>query len=109
MGDRAQVRIIEAYDKEDAPSVYLYTHWGGYKLIENVRIALQMKARWDDACYLSRIIFEQMLTDQSSKDTGFGIDTEEHGDIALLVTVNCKDQMVIIDEENLIPFLEFIE
>ena len=43
--------------------------------------------RLDDAEYLTRIIFCDMVKDNIDGTTGFGIGKEEHGDIEYLVTV----------------------
>lgn len=76
MGDRAQVGIKDG----DHGTVYLYTHWGGTELAETVQAALKREERWDDAEYLARIVFQQMLGDDDGA-TGFGISTGIHGDI----------------------------
>lgn len=69
MGDRRQVVISRGNEK-----VYLYTHWDGYELPEIVRAALGRGAnRWDDAPYLTRIIFCEMVKDDVMSETGAGI------------------------------------
>lgn len=72
MGDRGQVTV-----RERGKDVYLYTHWGASELVDDVRAALiraQQGGRLDDSCYLSRIIFCQMMPpDQQYETTGFGI------------------------------------
>jgi len=69
MGDRANVLV-----KSSDGNVYLYTHWGGSELPQVVRRALAKKWRWDDASYLARIIFCEMLgLSNFDKETGFGI------------------------------------
>lgn len=57
MGDRSYVHVLNDKDK----SVYLYSHWTGNKLLENVHSALKRKQRWTDDSYLTRIIFCEML------------------------------------------------
>ena len=57
MGDRGEV-----YIKDE--NVRLYTHWNAHELIENVKLALRKKWRWDDPQYLSRIIFDVMISDK---------------------------------------------
>jgi hypothetical protein len=69
MGDRANVYIREAENL----GVYLYTHWGGTELPEVVRVALARKERWDDAPYLARIVFCEMVKGSESDPTGYGI------------------------------------
>lgn len=91
MGDRGQVFI------EDT-GVYLYTHWQASELVENVKIALKKKWRWDDPEYLARIIFDTMTVGQHNQETDFGIGTHKHDDIWLLITVNCEKQAITIDD-----------
>ena len=69
MGDPANV-LVKSSDGE----VYLYTHWSGSELPQVVRGALAKKWRWDDAPYLARIIFCEMVGHNNLEDeTGFGI------------------------------------
>ena len=89
MGDRGQVHIVDT-------GVWLYTHWDGSELPDTVALALAMKERWDDEEYLARIIFDEMIGDQQGGSTGFGIGTKQHGDVATVVAVNCKNQEVIV-------------
>jgi len=94
MSTRAQVLI------EDT-GVYLYQHCDGYDLPSIVKEALSSKRgfnRWDDPEYLARIIFSHMIRDHIDEGTGFGINTEKHGDIQFFITVNCKDKCVTVEE-----------
>ena len=68
MGDRANVVVL------DNGPVFLYSHWGGHELPETVREALAREERWDDPAYLARIVFCQMVGDDTG-ETGFGIST----------------------------------
>jgi hypothetical protein len=68
MGDRANVCI-----KDGSEEVYLYTHWSGCELPAILRKAIRRRARWDDAQYLSRIVFCEMVRDAYDEETGFGI------------------------------------
>ena len=77
MGDRGNVYILDDL-KEDTPGVYLYSHWGGYELPQMVARALvradaDRQNRWDDAPYLTRIIFCEMVKGYEEETTGFGI------------------------------------
>lgn len=67
MGDRANVVIREG--KEE---VWLYTHWAGSILPAIVRKALGRNERWDDAAYLTRIVFQEMIGNDRGA-TGYGI------------------------------------
>ena len=89
MSTRSQV-----YMKNEG--IYLYQHMDGSYLAETVQTALSKKWRWDDPEYLTRIIFCEMIKGQEDKETGYGIGTEQHGDIEYLVTVDTEKQTVII-------------
>lgn len=91
MGARGQVCINGYFDDTN---VYLYTHWGAPNLVGDVREALAKKWRWDDPEYLARIIFEVMIEGQEGTETGFGIGTHMHGDIDVLITINCSEKRV---------------
>lgn len=106
MGARAQVKI------EDT-GVFLYTHWGSGEIEDTVGKALQRRQRWTDPEYLARIVFSQMTRGQEDAETGFGIGNSRHGDIDVLVTLNCAKQTVTVEDvwgktEETSTFTEFI-
>lgn len=70
MGDRANVHVFDNHGK----GVYLYTHWDGYELPQTLAKALKRgRERWDDAPYLARIIFCEMVQGQEGSNEGYGI------------------------------------
>lgn len=87
MGNRANIRVIEGNSE-----VWLYTHWSADQLPTILAAALIKRWRWDDAPYLTRIIFETMLgaTDSFGTETGFGISSKcgDGGDRVLNVDVD---------------------
>ncbi len=115
MGCRGQVKIVS--DCANEHDVYLYTHWQADVLPDTVKAALTKKWRWDEACYLTRIIFDEMVGIKGhGQETGFGIDTAQHNDIECLVTVDCENQTVEIDrsmhggkKESPVSFEEFVK
>lgn len=92
MGDRVQVLVQPI-------GVYLYSHWAGESVQGVVSDALRRgKGRWTDPEYLARIIFCEMVKKDIDGETGYGIGTEEHGDLnAPTVTVDCDAQEVRIE------------
>ncbi len=65
MGDRANI-VLKEGTGEKAEQVCLYTHWNGERLPGILKIALiRGKERWDDFQYLTRIIFCEMLKQDS--------------------------------------------
>ena len=93
MGDRAQVLIKDT-------GVFLYTHWNGTELIETVKRALTKRQRWDDPEYLARIIFDEMVGKGQGEETGFGIGTEQHGDVWRIITVDCERSMINVKDNG---------
>lgn len=76
MGDRRNVLIRD----DDGPNLFLYTHWGGTNLPEVVARALDRgRPRWEDAPYLTRIIFSEMIQGDVLGELGYGISTSPPG------------------------------
>jgi len=89
MGDRGNIVVKE----RGQPPVYLYTHWRGSELKAILRRALAKHWRWDNAPYLARIIFCEMVKGQEDDETGFGISTYPP-DEGTLFTVDISAQTV---------------
>lgn len=107
MGDRANIIV----QQEDNNHIYLYTHWGGYKVEEILALALKRSQdRWDDTPYLTRIIFSEMLKGTNLDDrTGYGISTT-HCEPGNDLWVNTHRQYVQINKTGpKITFEKFIE
>jgi len=97
MGDRANILVKE---DDKMSGIFLYTHWGGYKLPEVLKAALiRGEDRWDDAPYLTRIIFCEMVRGKELETTGYGISTMESDWNNPLITVNVLEQTVERDGE----------
>ena len=67
-------------------------------MVEDVKRALAKRLRWNDPEYLARIIFEEMVGDQTGTETGFGIGCAQHGDVFDCVEIDCENQTVSIIE-----------
>ena len=89
MGARAQVKIQDT-------GVFLYTHWGAGEIVEDVRTVIRRGKRLDDPVYLARIIFDQMTMGQQGSEAGAGIGTSQHGDIEVLVSIDCAMKQVSV-------------
>ena len=77
MGDRGEICI-----KHDDGEVWLYSHWGGYRLPWTVKRALAKKDRWDD--------------DPLQDTTSFGISTSSCEHEYPVVVVDIPRQCVVI-------------
>lgn len=82
MGDRGNIVVHEeCYVKNNGKektdkSIFLYTHWGGYRIKQDVQEVLSRKQRWDDAPYLTRMLFCKMVgKERFDEETGYGIST----------------------------------
>jgi hypothetical protein len=75
MGDRGNIKIpMPACNGEPAGNVFLYGHWSGEDLPKIVQAGLKAGVdRWEDNTYLARIIFCQMMGNDTQSVTGYGI------------------------------------
>ena len=102
MGDRANVRVIDA-DSE----VFLYTHWSGAELPKTVKSALAKRLRWSDGQYLARIIFCEMVKGAASEETGYGITSVCGDGQGQIIIVDVDDQTVTDYENKTVSFTEY--
>ena len=87
MGDRGNIVI-----RENGQELYLYTHWSGSEVVNIARRALARRRRWDDAPYLARIVFCEMVKGDEDGEIGYGIwPTERDNDHDLvIIDVDCQ-------------------
>lgn len=103
MGNRANVYVQDGDDN----GVYLYTHWGGSELPEVLRDALRRgRDRWDDAQYLARIIFCEMVQDNVMDLAGYGITSRVWDGDGGIIEVDPEEQVVAFKGKT-ISFLEY--
>lgn len=108
MGERGNIISIE-----DDEKIVFYTHWYGDQLEPILKEALK-RAKNDDRLrdypYLNRIIFCEMVSkDKDIKNTtGFGISCDVIDNEYPILTVDCKNQTVQIDNKTPIPILDYI-
>lgn len=74
MGDRGNIVVSDG----EAGAVVLYTHWDGSRIEHIARAALARGQRWDDAPYLTRIIFCEMVKGAEAQESGYGISVWPH-------------------------------
>ena len=95
MGDRAQVAICG--NLIEPCKVYLYTNWSGHELYDMIARALRFRVNWNDAEYLARVVFCEMIKGQTDLSAGFdfGIGVVRYGDLDFPVPVlSTADQRV---------------
>lgn len=90
--DSGQVEIIGPYGR-----VYLYTHDGASSLVNDVHNTLSMRQRWDDADYLTKMVFCRMVPMECrNTDRGHGIGTQLYADVNLLITLDTTTQVIML-------------
>ena len=115
MGCRGTIEIWEyaSAPKSEERPVVLYTHWGADDMMYNISETLKRKKRWSDPAYLSRMIFCEMVKDDTKGSTGYGILTDNVGDAQEEIVVDCSRHEIIrkrIGHDNQIfTFNELIE
>ena len=61
-------------DKDQHPSVVLYSHWGETEWQRDLAMALEhSKPRWIDDTYATRMMISYLIQDSVLEETGFGI------------------------------------
>ncbi len=92
MGDRANVYVRDQGD--ESKGTYLYTHGAGEGLLGVVHSVIKCGLRWGDAQYLSRMIFERMMSGAISSETGFGISATMGDNGHPLIVVDCTSMTI---------------
>jgi len=105
MGDRGNIAI----QYENGQRIYFYTHWKGSQVEEIVRKALQRKERWNDDAYLARIIFCELIGNDTKSETGYGIAPYECKEGSPLIIVDTVEQKVWVNDCVNYTFQEFIK
>ena len=99
MGDRANFGFRDS--KENI--VFLYGHWAGHRMLENLADAVQIAhPRWNDEAYATRITISQMIGDEWASETGWGISVNELADNEHKVPIiDWKNKTFTLMEEDL--------
>jgi hypothetical protein len=77
MGDRANF----GFKDRKGDTVFLYGHWAGYEMLQNLADAVQIaRPRWTDESYATRICISQLIGDSWNSETGWGITVNQLAD-----------------------------
>jgi hypothetical protein len=77
MGDRANF----GFRDRKGDTVYLYGHWAGHNMLENLSNAVgAARPRWNDESYATRIAISHMIGDDWASETGWGISVNQLAD-----------------------------
>jgi hypothetical protein len=99
MGDRANFGFRDS--KENI--VFLYGHWAGHRMLENLADAVQIAhPRWNDEAYATRITISQMIGEEWASETGWGISVNQLADNEHKVPIiDWKNKTFTLMEEDL--------
>lgn len=114
MGDRA---VAGFRGKSGEPTIFLYQHWVGGEQEDVLAEALNAaRSRWGDDSYATRICISQIVGDQWSNETGFGIyvgGTSHGADRDHILIVEWDSKQVIVadndDSDNEVARISFDE
>jgi len=77
MGDRANF----GFKDRKGDTVFLYGHWAGHRMLENLADAVgAAESRWDDETYATRIAISHLINDEWKSTTGWGISVNQLAD-----------------------------
>jgi len=99
MGDRANF----GFKDRNGDTVFLYGHWAGYRMLENLANAVEAaRPRWSDESYATRISISQMIGDEWASETGWGISVNQLADNEHKVPIiDWKNKTFTLMEEDL--------
>lgn len=98
MGDRANIVVRSSTKKID--DVWFYAHWRGEEIHDVVKAVLARNERQDDAPYLARMIFCELVKGNELDSTGFGISTSLSDNEHDILIVDIPAKMVYTVREN---------
>ena len=95
--------------KDSQGSVWLYSHWGGDNKATDLATALfKAEPRWSDVPYAMRIVVSQLIGDEWSSETGYGLSSYESGEESYSPVVVNFPAMTVEYEECEYTFSEFV-
>lgn len=104
MGDRGNVIIKDTDDSQ----VVLYTHWEASTLPATVKRAIARRQRWQDAAYLARIVFSEMIRNDINSETGYGISAHLLDGHDKVIEIDTKAQTIKVFGKSLVSFEKFV-
>lgn len=88
MGDRANFGF-----KDNGNTIFLYGHWAGHDMLNNLAHAvLAAESRWSDSSYATRIAISNLVGDEWTQTTGWGLSVDR-----------------ILDNEHKVPIINWEE
>ena len=89
MGDRANFGFKQSNDN----TIFLYGHWAGHGMLERLANAVEAaRPRWTDESYATRICVSQIIGEDWTQETGWGLSVNR-----------------ILDNEHKVPVIDWAE
>jgi len=77
MGDRANFGFVQP----NGNTIVLYGHWAGHQMLGKLADAvIAARPRWSDPAYATRIAISQIIGNDWSDETGYGLHVNEISD-----------------------------
>lgn len=87
MGDRANF----GFRQSNGETIVLYGHWAGYEMLAKLAHAVSAaESRWDDEAYATRIAVSDLIGNEWTQTTGWGLSVNQ-----------------ILDNEHKIPIIDW--
>lgn len=87
MGDRANF----GFKQSNGDTIVLYGHWAGYEMLAKLAQAVEIaEQRWTDESYATRIVISNLIGDEWTSLTGWGLAVNQ-----------------ILDNEHKIPVIDW--
>jgi len=98
MGDRANFGFVQP----NGNTIVLYGHWAGHGMLGKLADAvIKARPRWSDPAYATRIAISQLVGDQWTSETGWGLHVNEIADNEHKVAiVDWEQQTFSLHEED---------
>lgn len=97
MGDRANF----GFTQSNGDTVVVYGHWAGHGMLDLLARAVdKARPRWSDDSYATRISISNLIQDEWTSETGWGIYVNEIGDNEhKIAIINWKENTFSLHEE----------
>ena len=98
MGDRANFGFVQP----NGNTIVLYGHWAGHQMLGRLADAvIAARPRWNDPAYATRIAISQIIGNDWSDETGYGLHVNEISDNEhKIAIVDFGQQMFSLHEED---------
>ena len=98
MGDRANFGFVQP----NGNTIVLYGHWAGHQMLGKLADAvIAARPRWSDPAYATRIAISQIIGNDWSDETGYGLHVNEISDNEhKIAIVDFQQQIFSLHEED---------